>query len=105
MANKYPAKFIGAVKDRYEHRYVDLEYEYRGERYLVTKPLSWTACSSDYFYGDMRLTEQHRRAQESIDAKLDNPPIEYPKQVYEGSAQEGLDKFWNYINGDEHAFD
>lgn len=105
MLNKYPAKFIGAVKDRYEHRYIDLEYEYRGERYLVTKPISWTACSSDYFSGSMRLTEQHRRAQEAIDAKLDNPPINYPKQEYKGSAQEGFDKFWDYINGNENAFD
>lgn len=103
MAN-YKARFIGAVKDRYEHRYVDLEYEYRGERYLVSKPCSWTACSSDYLYGDMRLAKQHERAQAIIDAKLDNPPIEYPEQVYEGSAQEGFDKFWDYINGNEDAF-
>lgn len=90
----YKATYKGCINDRYDKRYTELVYEYRGHEYIVTKPNSWTGCSSDYYYGDMRLTEQHRRAQEGIDAKIDHPyqkPYQKPSEEEIAEAQKKLD--------------
>ena len=81
------AKFIGAVHDGWQH--TELEYEYRGKRYFVTK--------HNNGYMDASLRQQHEAAQKDIDDRLDNPPATEPGP-YEGSGQEGFDLFWEYVN-------
>ena len=82
------AKFLGAVKDGWQH--TELMYEYRGYEYFVTK--------HNNGYMDKSLRQQHEEAQKEIDERIlhKNDPI--PEWKYEGSAQEGFDIFWNYIN-------
>lgn len=95
MANN--AKYIGSTK--IDKNYLEMMFEYRGKTYFVTRPLSWTACSSEYTVGGAKSeARQHKEAQEAIDASIDNPVTEYPKQKYEGSWEEGFDMLWNYIN-------
>ncbi len=99
---EYKAEYIGAYTDRYDKRYTTLFYRYRGREYQVVKANNWGACSSDYTMkgGSMTLSKQHKEAQEMIDNMVDNPSDFKPvAQKYEGSAQEGLDMFFNYING------
>lgn len=82
------AKYIGAVKHRWQH--TDLIYEYKGHQYIVTKH------NNGYAFDP--LWKQHQEAQKIIDATIEhqNRPIEEWK--YEGSAQEGFDAFWEYVN-------
>ena len=97
MANK--ATFKMAHTDRFDKRYTTLIYEYRGHEYEVIKANSW-ACSSDYTMrgGSMTLSAQHKRAQEEIDNLIERGPEEPKPQKYEGSAQEGFDLFWDFVN-------
>lgn len=87
MGNK--AKYLGAVRDGWQH--TELEYEYRGHTYFVTKHNNGCLGKS--------LREQHEEAQRRIDELIEaqSKPIE-PWQ-YEGSAQEGFDMLWNYWEG------
>lgn len=86
------AKFIGASRDRDPReawKHTDLWYEYRGHEYCVTKD------NNGYMGEPLRV--QHEREQKRIDDLLDNPePLKEWK--YEGSAQEGFDLFWEYVN-------
>lgn len=104
---EYRSAFKKSFRMPFEDRYYIQVWEYRGHEYEVTIAKSWTGCSSDYLRGGyMSQYNQHKRAHEDIDNMIDNPePVKEPvKQKYEGSAQEGFDKLWAYINGDETAF-
>lgn len=89
------AVFKGNVYNKYNKRYVTQVFEYRGQTYLIEKPLTWN-CSSDYNNGGyMSLKNQHERAQKAIDSKLDNPIEEI--KPYTGEVEKALDelyKFW-----------
>lgn len=105
MGNKYPAKYITTIPS-HDRNYVIQFFEYRGKEYQVTKPISWMGCSSDYLNnGSESLRNQHKREQESIDARLDNPEIEFEIRTTKCEAEIALDKFLAYINGDDNAFD
>ena len=86
------AKFIGATRDRNPReawKHTELWYEYRGHEYCVTK-------DNNGYMGES-LRAQHEREQKRIDDMLDSPePAKEWK--YEGSAQEGFDLFWEYVN-------
>lgn len=88
------ATFIKAIYnnnpfDKHAWEHTDLLYEYKGHQYIVTK-------HNNGYFGDT-LREQHEEAQAKIDAMIahENDPI--PEWKYEGSAQEGFDLFWNYV--------
>lgn len=85
------ARYIGCTHDGWEH--TELHYEYRGYTYIVTK--------HNNGYMDKSLREQHREEQEAIDARIAHKDDPIPEFKYEGSAQEGFDLFWNYVNGME----
>ena len=94
---KHEAKYIGefhgsnAFGRAWEH--TDLEYEYRGYRYIVTR--------HNNGYMGTPLKAQHEEAQRSIDELIENLGKPVPEWTYEGSAQEGFDLFWNYVEGKE----
>lgn len=81
------AKYLGCVKDGWKH--TELHYEYRGHEYWVTK--------DNNGYMGKSLREQHEEEQRKIDEAIErgNDPVEVK---YEGSAQEGFDIFWEYVN-------
>lgn len=93
---KYEAKYLGAFhgSNAFGHawEHTDLEYEYRGHRYFVTK--------SNNGYMDS-LKAQHEEEQRKIDELIENEGKPVPEWTYEGSAQEGFDLFWNYVEGKE----
>lgn len=86
------ARFIRATRDRNPRdawKHTELWYEYRGHEYCVVK-------DNNGYMGES-LRKQHEREQAKIDELIDNPkPI--AEWRYEGSAQEGFDIFWGYIN-------
>lgn len=67
MANK--AKYIGSTQ--IDKNYLEMMFEYRGKTYFVTRPLSWTACSSEYTTGEKTEKKQHQEAQKLIDDTLE----------------------------------
>ncbi len=81
------ATYKGKVRDRNGYA-VHLLYEYRGHEYIVTD-------EHNGYSEPMR--EKHRYEQERIDREI--AEAEKPKKEwqYEGSAQEGLDIFWEYV--------
>lgn len=98
---QHKAEYLYSIPHKNEP-YLDMFFAYRGYEYIVVRPMSWTACSSDYTMknGSMREWRQHKEAQDAIDARIEREqnPVEPPKQKYEGSAQEGLDLFWKTLN-------
>ena len=86
---KYEAKYIGCVHDGWQH--TELEYEYRGHRYFVTKD------NNGYMGKPMR--EQHEEEQKAIDEMIQRANEPIPEWKYEGSGQEGFDFFWDYVEG------
>lgn len=90
------AKFISAYRDdRYGKgwQHTELEYEYRGYRYIVTK-------DNNGYMGDP-LWVQHQREQDRIDHMIEHEDDPVQEWKYEGSAQEGFDLFWSYIEGNK----
>ena len=86
------AKYIGCYHDGWEH--TELEYEYRGYQYFVTK--------HNNGYMDKSLKKQHEEAQRNIDEKIKHKDDPIPEWEYEGSGQEGFDLFWDFVeNGNE----
>jgi len=81
------AKYIGAIKDGWEHTI--LEYEYKGKRYFITK--------HNNGYMDKSLRQQHKEAQAEIDERIEHENDPIPEYRYEGSAEEGFDLFWDYV--------
>lgn len=97
---KHKAKFVKTLKnanpyDKRAWEHTDLLYEYRGHRYIVTKH------NNGYAFDP--LWKQHEEEQRRIDEMIahENDPI--PEWKYEGSAQEGFDLFWNYVEDGEET--
>lgn len=82
------ATYKGCYHDGWEH--TNLFYEYRGHEYMVTK--------DNNGYMGKSLKQQHEEAQADIDYKIEHQDDLIPEPEYEGSAQEGLDLFWEHIN-------
>lgn len=82
------AKYIGCTHDGWEH--TELHYEYRGHYYIVTKHNN--GCL------DKSLRQQHEEEQAKINDLIAHKDDPIQEQKYEGSAQEGFDLFWEYIN-------
>ena len=93
---KLKAKFVGryAWNDWGQQR-VLLEYEYRGRRYTVEENLS---------RGNIPLAWQHRNKQDDIDAAIEREEREAKSTQTGPTAQEAFDVWWDYIEGDEDAF-
>lgn len=83
------AKYLGCVHDGWQH--TELRYEYKGYEYWVTK--------HNNGYMDKSLKQQHEEAQHEIDEKIKHKNDPVPEWKYEGSAEEGFDIFWNYVEG------
>ena len=101
---RYKATFKYRYTDKYDKRYSELYYEYRGHEYSVTVANSWTACSSDYTVGGSKsLYRQHKEAQEMIDAKIEREARgeEEKHAEYTGAVEEALDMFFDFVNGKE----
>lgn len=84
------AKYIGKTRDRNGYA-VHLEYEYRGKRYWVTDEHNG--------YSETMATK-HRNEQERIDREIEETKQPVREWTYEGSAQEGFDLFWKYVEAD-----
>lgn len=82
------AKYIGCTHDGWRH--TELHYEYRGYTYIVVR--------HNNGYLDKSLKQQHIEEQRKIDEAISHRGDPIPEQEYEGSAQEGFDLFWNYVN-------
>lgn len=82
------ARYIGCIHDGWEH--TELEYEYRGHKYFVTK--------HNNGYMDKSLRQQHEEEQKRIDEQIEHKDDPIPEWKYEGSCQEGFDMFWEYVN-------
>lgn len=87
------ARYLYSTRDknpREAWKHTELWYEYRGRIYAVTV--------DNNGYMGMPLKAQHEAEQARIDREIEE--AEKPKQEpkYEGSAQEGFDLFWEYIN-------
>lgn len=91
------ATFIQAIKknqyDKHAWEHTDLLYEYRGHQYIVTK-------HNNGYSGDP-LWRQHQEAQKKIDEAIEHENDPIPEYTYAGSAQEGFDLFWDYVEGKE----
>lgn len=79
--------------DRHAWEHTDLLYEYKGYKYIVTK-------HNNGYSGDT-LWEQHKKEQARIDALIEHKNDPIIEWKYEGSAQEGFDIFWEYVEGDQ----
>ena len=105
---QFKATYKGSSRTADDRYYLQI-WEYRGQEYEVEVPSNAWICSSDYQRGGYYSQyNQHRRAQEQIDELIAHPAPEIKepvKQTYEGSAQEAIDKMFDYINGNEQAFD
>lgn len=86
---KYEARYTGCVHNGWEH--TELEYEYRGKRYWVTKDNN--GCMG------LSLRQQHEEAQADIDRRIEQESKPRKEWKYEGSAQEAFDFFWDCVEG------
>lgn len=87
------AKYIGSTKT--EKNYLEMMFEYRGHTYLITRPLSWTNCSSDYTVGKANSEKkQHEENQKLIDNLIDNPNKEV--KPYNNEAEKAIEDFLNW---------
>ena len=90
------AKFKGIVKqdawNRKAWEHTELVYEYRGHTYIITK--------HNNGYMGTSLKEQHNEEQKKIDYIIEHENDPIPDYKYEGSAQEGFDIFWEYVNAE-----
>lgn len=98
---QFKATYKGSSRTA-DNRYYLQIWEYRGHEYEVEVPSNAWMCSSDYQSGGYNSQyNQHRRAHEQIDELIAHPaPKEPVKQIYEGSAQEGLDLFFKFVEGE-----
>lgn len=82
------ATYKGKVRDLFGPA-VHLCYEYRGKEYWIT---------DEHNGYSETMAEKHRKEQERIDREIEDSKAEPKEWKYEGSAQEGLDLFWEYVN-------
>ena len=94
MANK--ARYIGSTQT--DKNYLEMMFEYRGKTYFVTRPLSWTACSSDYTMGGKTEKQQHQEAQKLIDDSLDAPKAEIKPALW---TEEYENEIWDMLGFDK----
>ncbi len=90
------ARYIGSTRDRNPReawKHTELWYEYRGHTYCVEKD------NNGYMGAPLRV--QHEEEQRKIDELIAHENDPRPVQKYEGSAQEGFDMFWEFVNGKE----
>lgn len=89
------AKYKGVIKknrfDRHAWEHTELVYEYRGHEYIVTKDNN--GCMGEPMW------MQHKNEQERIDKMIEQQNKPIPEWKYEGSADEGFDTFWDYVEG------
>lgn len=81
------AIFKGKVRDRNGYA-VHLFYEYRGHEYMVT---------DEHNGYSEPMWVKHKNEQERIDREIEDSKMPIDEWMYEGSAQEGFDLFWNYV--------
>ena len=81
------AIYKGCVHDGWEH--TELFYEYRGHEYIITK--------HNNGYMDKSLRQKHEEEQRRIDELIEHENDPIPE--YTGSAEEGFDLFWEYVEG------
>ena len=86
------AKYLGCVRDGWQH--TELHYEYKGYDYFITK--------HNNGYMDKSLKQQHEDAQAEIDERIKHKNDPIPMYKYEGSAQEGFDLFFSYVEGETY---
>lgn len=89
------ATFVKAIAnrnpfDRHAWEHTDLLYEYRGRQYIVTRHNNGYSADS--------LKQQHQEEQAKIDYIIEHENDAAKEWKYEGSAQEGFDLFWEFIN-------
>lgn len=89
-ANRPKAKYIGCTHDGWQH--TELHYEYRGHYYIITK--------HNNGYMDEPMHKRHQMEQRKIDEMIEHENDPIPECKYEGSAQEGFDLFWDYVEGE-----
>lgn len=87
----YRAEYIGSTRDKFDYYTVYLFYRYRGYEYMITKYP---------FNTNETLAVQHKQEQERIDREIEDSKKPVKEWQYEGSAQEGFDLFWEYVEGE-----
>ena len=88
-ANRPKAKYIGCIHDGWQH--TELFFEYRGHQYIIT--------IHNNGYMDEPMHKRHQKEHRRIDELIEHENDPIPEQKYEGSAQEGFDLFWDYVEG------
>ena len=81
------AVFTGKVCDRNGYA-VHLFYEYRGREYMVT---------DEHNGYSEPMWVKHKNEQERIDREIEESEKPVKEWTYEGSAEEGFDLFWEYV--------
>ena len=85
------AKFTGKVKDRNGYA-VHLFYEYKGREYMIT---------DEHNGYSEPMYVKHQNEQARIDREIEEEKRPVKEWTYKGSAQEGFDTFWKYVEGEE----
>lgn len=81
------ATYKGRVLDRNGYA-VHLFYEYRGREYMVT---------DEHNGYSEPMWVKHKNEQDRIDREIEEAKKPIAEWKYEGSAQEGFDLFWEYV--------
>ena len=82
------AIYKGKVRDKNGYA-VHLFYEYRGHEYMIT---------DEHNGYSEPMWVKHRNEQERIDREIEDAEKPIKEWQYKGSAQEGFDAFWEYVN-------
>lgn len=84
----YKAVYKGKTRDKNGYA-VHLFYEYRGREYMIT---------DEHNGYSEPMWVKHKNEQERIDKIIEFENEQKGKeQIYKGSAQEGFDLFWDYV--------
>lgn len=85
------ATYKGKVRDRNGYA-VHLFYEYRGREYMIT---------DEHNGYSEPMWVKHKNEQDRIDEIIEFEKKHEGKELtYEGSAQEGFELFWEYVEGE-----
>ena len=72
----------------------EVEYEYRGHKYMVEYPKCWTYCCT-------KPKIQHENKQWEIDRQIEQEERQKQKPYrYEDTADYGFELFWKYVTGE-----
>ena len=84
----YKAVYKGKTRDKNGYA-VHLFYEYRGREYMIT---------DEHNGYSEPMWVKHKNEQDRIDGIIEfENEQKGKKQTYKGSAQEGFDLFWDYV--------